>query len=169
MGQKIDANGYPLEFDDGKVERAREQLFQHNMACWKAQWDADDLAAPMRAMRELMREFRRRPSMPEMPEWLVDAVAKLTGLAMSEEEKRARRDWRDHRTRWEGVVALYVPGRVSMEDARGDVSERLEGTGAKGGDAAVKTSYEIVEEAGGAAATFEDYKAVVRRRRRQSG
>jgi hypothetical protein len=117
--------------------------------------------------------WRQHPK--QFPYELVAASEALVARAMAEDEARARRAWAIHRTRWEALTELrerrhelfaqFKDDRgTSWERARAAVAEALEKTEAKGSDAAVKRSYEIVEEAGGEDATFEDYKAVLHRR-----
>jgi hypothetical protein len=219
--RKIDYgdDGWPLEpdfYEEGR-KQARERQFRKDMVRWKAEWGADDLTAAERAVRECI--VRRVSDLGTDSDWLIDAVRKLTVSAMSEQEKRQRREWHIHQTRWEALVELrergdellagepfkpadpavraerrrsrrhYVPSSTglpptpcsepspgesrddrgtNMERARAAVSKILKKTPARGTAAAVKASYEIVNEAGGKDATFESYKAVVRARRQKS-
>ena len=218
--REIGVDGWPLGEDEEAGAQARERQFRQDMARCKAQWDAGDLTAADRAVRECI--VRRVSDFGIDSDWLIDAVRDLTASAMSEQEKRQRREWHIHQTRWEALVELrergdellagepfkpsdpavraerrrsrrhYVPSSTglpptrrstpcsepspgesrddrgtSMERARAAVSEILKKTPAHGTAAAVKASYEIVNEAGGKDATFESYKAIVRARRQK--
>jgi hypothetical protein len=130
------------------------------MCSLQARWHAGDLTA----FDEAIRACWILQGVPE--EWLAQAAADLVVVAMTEEEKHARREWDRHCTRWGKLLDLREQHhKLSWERAREAVSEELEKTDAAGSAAAVKTSYELVEEAGGMDATFESYKEVLRRRR----
>jgi hypothetical protein len=150
---------------DSAAERAELERVMH---IFEAQWLASDRTAVAKAVRALWRREKA-------PSWLADATDKLTVDAMAEQEKKARRKWHVHRTRWEALVELrerrhelfaqFKDDRgTSWERAREAVSEILEKTDAKGSVGAIKRSYEIVQEAGGERATFEGYLAVLRER-----
>jgi hypothetical protein len=166
--KNVDAHSWPLVgVDDERRVRAQEQQFRQRLARWEAAWDAGDLGAPRRAMRAL----GRRPP----PDWLVAAVDKLTVLAMSDEEKDQRRDWDNHQTRWEALVELQARKQElfeRFEHQRGWSWERGRAVVARllnCSEGTVKTSYEIVKSAGGENATFESYKALLRRRNEPPG
>jgi hypothetical protein len=174
--QGFGEDGWPLDPLDPlfeEHERAQRRAeFHRTMRSLQARWNAGDLTAFDQAIRECWRHG-------EVPHWLVPAAADLVRLAMDEDEKRARREWDIHQRRWEALVELRQRRHelhdrgddrgMSWESARLAVSEILEGTDAAGSDATVKTSYELVEAAGGEHATFESYLEVRRLRRTKQG
>jgi hypothetical protein len=175
-GDVVGLDGIPLSRRDEKPDPAAERAqFEQSMRAFEAQWRAGDLTAFAKAVRAFWRRWRGST------DWFPDAADKLTVLAMSEREKRLRRKWAIHRTRWEALKELRErrhelfarkpsPGEprddrgMSWESAREAVSEALEKTEAEGSPGAIKRSYELVEEAGGENATFEDYLAVLHER-----
>jgi hypothetical protein len=151
--------------EDSATERAE---FARVMRLFETQSRAGDRTAAAKAVRALWRRGW-------VQSWLADDIDKLTVRAMAEDEKRLRRKWHVHRTRWEALTELrgrrhelfarFKDDRgTSWERAREAVSEALKGTEAEGSPGAIKRSYEIVEAAGGERATFEDYLAVLRER-----
>jgi hypothetical protein len=170
-GPRYRPDGWPVDVtfaDDPAVEHER---FQQAMRSLQARWRAGDLTA----FDEAISECWRRREAPE--KWLKEASAEIVRLAMAEEEKRARRKWDIHRRRWEAVSELrerrhelferFGDDRgTSLERARHAVSEMFleKDDEAKGSEPTIRYSYELVEEAGGERATFEDYKAVLRKR-----
>jgi hypothetical protein len=173
--REIGEDGWPISMPSEAEESAEErERFQQAMRSLRARWRAGDLTA----VDEAIRECRLRREVPE--KWLEEASAEVVRLAMAEEEKRARRAWAIHRRRWEAVVELrerrhelfkrFGDDRgTSWERARAAVSEMLEKDEAAGSESAIKYSYELVEEAGGERATFEGYKAVLRKREGKIG
>ena len=175
-GDVVGLDGIPLSRRDEKPDPAAEHAqFEQSMRAFEARWRAGDLTAFAEAVRACWRRWKG-PA-----DWLPDAADALTVLAMSEREKRLRRKWGIHLPRWEAVVELRERRHelfarkpfageprddrgTNMESARAAVSEILAKTKAHGSDGAIKRSYELVEEAGGEDATFEDYKAVLRKR-----
>ena len=176
--------GWPLykKAREQAEAQARERQFREDMARRKAEWDAGDITAAARATQMCVRKLAHELGIDA--DWLIDAARNLTVRALTEEEKRQRREWHIHQTRWEALTELLErgdelfareppPGEprddrgMKMESARIAVSEILEKTKAEGTDAAVKASYEIVNEAGGKDATFESYRAVVRARKQK--
>lgn len=165
------APGKVVRLSDG-VElslRDRRQVALDSLARCERQWRAGDRTAPARAIRECA-----HGQLPP-PWWVVEAFGELTVVAMSEDEKRARLEWHKHRIRWEALaelrerkLELLARGDdrgMTWDRAREAVSEMLAGGVAEGSDDTVKYSYDLVEEAGGAAATFQTYQAAVKRRR----
>jgi hypothetical protein len=186
MGEKKIAYGAEPddldELDEMLGKQRRERQFRKDMARWKAQWDAGDRTAAARATHECV--IRRVSDLGLDADWLIDAVRELTVSAMSDQDKRDRRAWAGHLAKWEALTDLLergdelfarkpVPGELrddrgtNMERARAAVSDMLKKEKKKGRgstEAAVKFSYDLVNEAGGKAATFESYKAVLRER-----
>jgi hypothetical protein len=165
----IGVDGWPLDATDPDPALQRKR-FQRTMRSLQARWRAGDCTALAAAIRECW----LRGEVPE--EWLVEATADVVRLAMSEHEQRSRNDWDRHKARWEALVELRerryeLLGRfnddrgISLERARGAVSDILKQTDAAGSPEAIKQSYEIVEAAGGADATYLRYKALLQRRR----
>jgi hypothetical protein len=134
---------------------------------WEARWQAGDITAVARAIQECHRA--KQPP----PWWLVDAAKTLTVAAMAEKEKRLRRDWNIHQRRWEALTELRDrrdefaergdDRGATWERAREAVSDLLKGSAAEGSADAIKRSYDLVQVAGGADATFESYKKKLRR------
>jgi hypothetical protein len=154
--------------DPTKDDPDEERQFQARMAHWQARWEAGDLDAVSRAVRELVRHR-------SAPVWLDSAVRDLVVMATPEEEMRQRRDWHNHRARWEALAELRARRHelfeqlgddrgTSWERAREAVSDVLRGTEAAGSARTIKASFELVEAAGGEHATFASYKALLHRR-----
>jgi hypothetical protein len=177
MGDKKIGYGDDLDdlddLDEMLGKQRRERQFRKDMARWKAQWDAGDITAASRAAHECV--VRRVADLGIDADWLIDAVRKLTVLAATKEEKRQRREWHIHQTRWEELAELRDRRHellersgndrgTSWERAREAVSESLANDEAAGSPSSVKASYELVEAAGGKDATFESYKAVLQQR-----
>ena len=166
---------------DDQLERDRQRQFERELQAAQERWEGGDLTAFAEALRRC-HWYQRAP-----PRWLVEASEALVEAAMAEHEKRARREWRMHLTRWEAVTELRErrhelnkPTRVPNEHGeitlqRGDrgmtldnaydaVSEILKNDEAAGGPRAVEESYKLIEAAGGEDATFECYLHERRRR-----
>jgi hypothetical protein len=179
---RIGKDGWPVNAPSESAA-ARKRQFQEVMRWLRARWDATaDPTVIVAAIRECVNH--RQP--PER--WVQEATAELADLAMPDDEKRARRDWQIHLRRWEALVELrerrhelserrlfeVIEGRLvendyddrgtSWERAREAVSESLAKDEAAGSASAVKSSYELVEKAGGKDATFESYKALLLQR-----
>jgi hypothetical protein len=138
------------------------------MRSLEARWRAGDLTALEEAVRACL--FHREVSQARLSQgWVTQATGFLVALAMPEEERRARREWDIHCTRWATLRKLRHDLGMSWERAREAASEGLEETDAAGSAAAVKRSYELIEAAGGKNATFESYKEARRRRRNKPG
>jgi hypothetical protein len=167
----VGKDGYPLNRpSDDAIKRADEARFHRGMQNAFVRWQGGDLTAFSEALRLV---WRRSPE--TCPLELVKMSEELVERAMAEDEKRARREWRIHLTRWEALVELRERSDelkqrfgdecgTSWERAREAVSEVLETTEAVGTAAAIKASYELVEAAGGERATFESYLKERRRR-----
>jgi hypothetical protein len=192
--------------EEDALARLREWQFRADMARCKAEWDAGDLTAAARAVRECI--VRRVPDLGLDADWLIDAVRKLADSAMEDKEQRQRREWDIHQTRSEMFTELcerrdelsrtakanlaearglisskatdpkerarllerlpefveaagYDWGTTSLDRVREIVSEKM-GEGHSPG--AIKRSCKIVEDAGGEAATFESYLAILHER-----
>lgn len=191
----FDKDGWRLNLlgerpSDDQLERTRQRQFEHDMRAARERWEGGDLTAIGEALRRC-HWYQRTP-----PRWLVEASEVLVERAMTEEEKRARREWNIHFARWEALVELRarrhelrkrsqeplkywhklperqreLPPEVdnrgdTWESAREAVSEILRNTEAAESARTVKASYELVEAAGGAQATFESF---LRERSRRS-
>jgi hypothetical protein len=166
--QELDKDGWPVRPTAAEDEHARERAFERNMRSAYERWRGGDLTAYIYA-RRLCWERRQAG-----PRWLLDAGAELLERAMAEDEKRARREWLNHRERWEGVAELRRLGPelsrlgdkrgANLKSTRAAVSKALEGSDAHGSDATVKYSYELIEAAGGENATYESYLEELSRR-----
>jgi hypothetical protein len=161
--------------DDPAAERAE---LERVMRIFEAQWQAGDRRAVSDAVRALWRRGMAQS-------WLADATDKLTKDATKEQEKRDRRAFAGHVGKWEEVIELLERGdelHARFKDDRGTsvaraqaaVSEALTSEARKKkkktrgySEGNIKTSYDIIEAAGGKHATFESYKAVVRERARK--
>jgi hypothetical protein len=170
-GKTVD-DGWPLGGpSDAEIDRAREKEFERGMEAARSRWLDGDLTAYVYAVR-LCGRHRQHP-----PRWLVEASKVMVERAMAEEEKRARREWAIHRARWEALVELRERRHelkergddrgMTWERAREAVSEELAHDEERGSERTIKASYELVEAAGGAQATFADF--LKERRRRKPG
>jgi hypothetical protein len=105
----IGKDGRPL-YGPGSVENeafdraAHERRFHREMQAAYERWQRGDVTAFSEAMR-LCERYERPPL-----DWLVDASKLLVERAMSEDDKRARREWRIAWTRWEMVTELRKRG-----------------------------------------------------------
>jgi hypothetical protein len=143
--------------------------YQRDMQAAQKRWESGDLTAFAQAVRLCWRH-RRHP-----PLWLMEASKALVERAMTEDERRGRREWAIHRARWEALVELRARRHelkqhgddrgMTWDDAREAVSEILEKTEAAGSAAAVKESHELIEHAGGERATFKSFLEARHRRR----
>jgi hypothetical protein len=171
----VGKDGWPLEplFEEEHERAQRRAEFHRTMHSLHARWRAGDLTAFDQAVRECWRHGAAPTG------WLAQAAADVVRLAMDEDEKRARREWNSHQRRWGALVELRQRRHelndrgddrgMTWESAREAVAEILEGTDAAGSDATIKTSYELVEAAGGEHATFESYLEARRLRRTKPG
>ena len=94
---------------------AHERFFHREMQAAYERWQRGDVTAFSEAMR-LCGRYERHP-----PDWLVDASKLLVESAMSEDDKRARRDWDIHRTRWEMVTELRLRGDELFQSRRAEL------------------------------------------------
>jgi hypothetical protein len=178
-------DGWPLGGPSNVViARAAQTRLKRDMQAALDRWQGGDLTAFADAVRLY---WQQHPQ--QFPYELVEASEALVERAMAEDEKRARREWRIHLARWEALTELRErrhelnkPSRVpneygeivlqrddrgmTWEGARGAVSEILKKQEheATGSADAVKASYELIEAAGAAQATFDSFLKVRRRR-----
>jgi hypothetical protein len=149
------------------LSREPQTDLERKLRSLETRWRAGDLTALDEAIRAC---WVRHPEARLAQAWLVEAIGWLGALAMTEEERRSRREWVIHCTRWVTLRKLRPGDRgTSWERAREEASEELEETDAAGSAATVKRSYELIEAAGGEDATFESYKEARRRRRGKPG
>jgi len=94
---------------------AHERFFHREMQAAYERWQRGDVTAFSEAMR-LCGRYERHP-----PDWLVDASKLLVESAMSEDDKRARRDWDIHRTRWEMVTELRQRGDELFQSRKAEL------------------------------------------------
>jgi hypothetical protein len=142
-------------------ETPDDVTFQRDMQAAQKRLESGDLTAFAQAVRLCWRH-RRHP-----PLWLMEASKTLVERAWEEDKKRARREWAIHRARWEALVELRERRHelkqrgddrgMTWDDAREAVSEALEKDEAAGSAAAIKESYELIQDAGGEGATFQDF------------
>jgi hypothetical protein len=161
----IGRDGWPTDPEfNARVEVQGEMAFRIGMQQMEARWLEGDYTA----IRDAVRACRAHNKEP--PGWIVEATDKLVELAMGQDERNQRRLWENHLARWEALTELRDRRHelhklgddrgMSWERARAAVSEALQGTPAAGNEDTVKASYEIVQAAGGAEATFERYLTV---------
>jgi hypothetical protein len=160
----IGNDGWPVEPElprDPLFTEAEEEARRAWLATLEGRWRAGDTTAIARAVRELL--VHQPPPLPE--EWwcLVEAVEQLVDQRMPDDEKRVRREFDNHRHRWEAVDELY---RRRFEllghgDDRGRSLEKCyEAVSEKIGEnyETVKSSHQLIRAAGGERATLESYK-----------
>ena len=110
---------------DIEIAHAAETRFHRDMQAALEHWQAGDITAFTNAMR-LCRLLRQPP-----PRWLLDASEALVERAMAEDEKRARRAWHVHLTRWEAMTELLErahelsrAGKANLARARELISSK---------------------------------------------
>ena len=120
----VGEDGIPLSpldrRSDDEIERTRQWQYKRELQEALERWQGRDLTAFTDVARLCwLRE--RRPSL----RWLADESEKLVERAMGDDEKKARRQWKAHRTRWEAVVellerqdALFRTGKAGLSRAR---------------------------------------------------
>ncbi len=97
----IGEDGYPLGGPSAaEIKHASETRFHRDMEAALARWQRGDLTAFAEAVWLCWRHRQ------ELPRWMIEASEMLVKRAMTEDEKRARREFKIHRTRWEALVEL---------------------------------------------------------------
>jgi hypothetical protein len=133
--------------------------FHRRMDRREAEWRAGDVTAIAFAVEDCA--WNQQP----LPAWLSSAVVELAYLRMDDAEKRARREFWTHYTRWSEVAVLHERDNLSWEQCYAAVSNRLIGSFAAGSEGTVCASYKLMQCAGGEDATFESYKLALQRQR----
>jgi hypothetical protein len=170
----VDKDGHPLNLfgeriSDDHYAVTLQRQYERDMQAAQKRWERGDLTAFPHAV---WLYWRQHPKL--FPRWMVEASEAQAEHAMAEGEKRARREFNIARTRWEALVELRERRHelnqlgddrgMVMEDAREAVSEVLQKDEAAGGAAAVKESYELMQDAGGERATFQSFLEARHRR-----
>jgi hypothetical protein len=124
----------------------------------EAEWRAGDVTAIAFAVQDCC--WNQQP----LPSWLTSAVVELAYKRMYDSEKRSRREFWTHYTRWSEVIALRGRGDLSWEECCVVASDRLAGGFAAGQEDTVWASYKLIQNAGGEGATFESYKLALQQR-----
>jgi hypothetical protein len=102
------------------------------------------------------------------PDWLADAVDKLTNERMGDAERRNRRDLTLHQTRWAAVrEVMKLRAPATVEGCCAEVSEVFADTPYAGLEDAITASYYLIEQSGGERTTLESYQQVLRVLRRR--
>ena len=103
---------------DAEIAHAAETRFRQDLQAALERWRKGDLTAFAEAMRVYWRQNAQ-----QFPYELVEASKVLVARAMAEDEKRARREWDIHKTRWEALTELRErrhelnkPRRVRNDD-----------------------------------------------------
>jgi hypothetical protein len=145
-----------------------ETHFRRDMQILRVRYQGGNLTAFAQAVR-LCWLYQEHP-----PRWVMEASEVLVERAMAEDEKRARREFIIHRTRWETLAELRERRHelaasgdergTSWERAREAVSEYLQNDEAAGSAATIKDSYELIQDAGGEQATFKSFLEARQRR-----
>jgi hypothetical protein len=157
-----------------------EVVFQQETSSLRAKCCAGDGPAIAEAVR-LCRLYKQPP-----PKWLEDAVVKLADQSMPDQERRLRRDFANHRERWEAVVEVRERRHELMASKRelrkldpdadiedsGETLEKcfaavakvLANTDAAGSAETVRASYRLIEAAGGEHATLDSYRLAISQR-----
>src|SRR5258708_4039326 len=101
----IGIDGWPVDGpSDAEIAREAAARYRQEMQAGLGGLGGDDLALP--AYAEAIRLYwRQHPQ--QFPYELVRASEAVVAAAMAETERRARREWRIARTRWEEVTDLY--------------------------------------------------------------
>jgi hypothetical protein len=159
----IGPDGWPV---DSEAERRRQQRDLGGiMLLAYSRWRAGDTTAIAEAVRALIQDVgdARGAEVAEQWWWLVDAVAQLVDQRMPDDEKRFRREFAEHWSRWEAVTELHQRRNelLAHGDDRGKSLEKCyvavaETTG--DGYKAVKESYRLIERAGGEHVTLESFR-----------
>ena len=137
------------------------------MGSLEARWRAGNLTAFARAIYECWLRLRTDKWLVQTPPMLSAALCRKTSGAPARlgRASNAMGGVAELRERRYELFDRFKDDRgTSWERAREAVSEILEKSGAAGSASAIKASYEPVEAAGGAHATFESYKELLRER-----
>jgi hypothetical protein len=145
-------DGWPLGGpSDAVIERVAEARFKRDMQAALDRLQGGDLPAFAEAMRLC---WRHDPD--GVPYRLVEASEALVERAMAEDDKRDRREWAKHWTRWEDVTELLErgpelarTGKANLDWARGQIAVKpTDEKGAKKRARLIERLPELVEAAG---------------------
>ena len=145
------------------------QFWQTQFTLWR-DWRAGDVWAISHAV--ICCAFYKRPP----PLWLCRASHELCERCLPADEKRARGAGMEHFLRWEAVE--LVRGRytghprnykekVDGDAAWAEAAKLVAGTDAEAGPEAMRKSHALIRRAGGALATFPNYRREVEARERR--
>jgi hypothetical protein len=167
---RFGVDGWPRGGPDAEMTaRIEEVRFKRDMEAALERWRGGD---PVAGADMMLLYWRRYPE--RLPRFFVEVVEALAERARAEDERRAEREFRVARIRWEELTELHERRHelaragdhrgMTMKAAREAVSKALRGTEARGAAGAIKYSYDLIEAAGGEHATPQSYQQELRRR-----
>jgi hypothetical protein len=147
---------------DETLEQARKRLFWRFQSEQQRDWRAGDVLAPARAL------FACKALSKPPPHWLVEAFLAMIERRLSDAERRQYGDFTRHRLRWQAVKQCRDRG-TSWDDSWLAAADMLAGTDASGSDETVRSSYKLIQNAGGEKATLVSYRRAIARAGAQPG
>jgi hypothetical protein len=165
--------GWPIEPPSETPEsRTLRKFWQFQFTQWRYWLAGDSLAIP-RAIY-CCRVMHQPP-----PRWLVDASVQFAERGMLPKERDAQTDFARHHRRWELVEAsirrhdklqVESPRRAGNfnEDPVERAAEILNQTEPAVSDDTIRDSHRLINDAGGAHATFESYRREAHQRNRHN-